>query len=386
MANPEISLLVKMKDEASKELGKLQKNVGLTSKQMRNMGIGMMAAGGAIVAGMGMAVKAANAERIGISRLEAQLKNVGVSYDDVKGSLEDVISATQYKTGIADDEQRIVLGELVMITGDYQRSLDLMPLALDLAAAKEMDLGTAAEVVGRVAVGNTTILKRYGIELKEGATAAEALAEMQSKVGGTAEATRDPMKVLGAQIGDLKEAIGTALLPVVTKWLDKLTLIIKNVQIWAEANPTLIKTIAAVGVALIGAGGLLIALSQISKAVISINAALVVLRALSGPTGWAMLAAGMAIAAGTIVGMKKLIGGATVPTMQHGGIVTRPTFGLMGEAGPEAIVPLSRMRGGVTWTGDIIVQGSVIAERDLAETVREQLFLIKNRNYSTGIA
>lgn len=386
MANPEISLLVKMKDEASKELGKLQKNVGLTSKQMRNMGIGMMAAGGAIVAGMGMAVKAANAERIGISRLEAQLKNVGVSYDDVKGSLEDVISATQYKTGIADDEQRIALGELVMITGDYQRSLDLMPLALDLAAAKEMDLGTAAEVVGRVAVGNTTILKRYGIELKEGATAAEALAEMQSKVGGTAEATRDPMKVLGAQIGDLKEAIGTALLPVVTKWLDKLTLIIKNVQIWAEANPTLIKTIAAVGVALIGAGGLLIALSQISKAVISINAALVVLRALSGPTGWAMLAAGMAIAAGTIVGMKKLIGGATVPTMQHGGIVTRPTFGLMGEAGPEAIVPLSRMRGGVTWTGDIIVQGSVIAERDLAETVREQLFLIKNRNYSTGIA
>jgi len=386
MANPEISLLVKMKDEASKELDKLQKNVGLTSKQMRNMGIGMMAAGGAIVAGMGMAVKAANAERIGISRLEAQLKNVGVSYDHVKGSLEDVISATQYKTGIADDEQRIALGELVMITGDYQRSLDLMPLALDLAAAKEMDLGTAAEVVGRVAVGNTTILKRYGIELKEGATAAEALAEMQSKVGGTAEATRDPMKVLGAQIGDLKEAIGTALLPVVTKWLDKLTLIIKNVQIWAEANPTLIKTIAAVGVALIGAGGLLIALSQISKAVISINAALVVLRALSGPTGWAMLAAGMAIAAGTIVGMKKLIGGATVPTMQHGGIVTRPTFGLMGEAGPEAIVPLSRMRGGVTWTGDIIVQGSVIAERDLAETVREQLFLIKNRNYSTGIA
>ena len=386
MANPEISLLVKMKDEASKELDKLQKNVGLTSKQMRNMGIGMMAAGGAIVAGMGMAVKAANEEQIGISRLEAQLKNVGVSYDDVKGSLEDVISATQYKTGIADDEQRIALGELVMITGDYQRSLDLMPLALDLAAAKEMDLGTAAEVVGRVAVGNTTILKRYGIELKEGATAAEALAEMQSKVGGTAEATRDPMKVLGAQIGDLKEAIGTALLPVVTKWLDKLTLIIKNVQIWAEANPTLIKTIAAVGVALIGAGGLLIALSQISKAVISINAALVVLRALSGPTGWAMLAAGMAIAAGTIVGMKKLIGGATVPTMQHGGIVTRPTFGLMGEAGPEAIVPLSRMRGGVTWTGDIIVQGSVIAERDLAETVREQLFLIKNRNYSTGIA
>lgn len=45
------------------------------------------------------------------------------------------------------------------------------------------------------------------------------------------------------------------------------------------------------------------------------------------------------------------IGGPTVPgvnapRLQEGGIVRRPTFAMIGEAGPEAVVPLDRFRGG----------------------------------------
>src|SRR5690606_17465374 len=36
-----------------------------------------------------------------------------------------------------------------------------------------------------------------------------------------------------------------------------------------------------------------------------------------------------------------------VPAMASGGIVTRPTLALIGEAGPEAVVPLDRGIGGV---------------------------------------
>lgn len=39
-------------------------------------------------------------------------------------------------------------------------------------------------------------------------------------------------------------------------------------------------------------------------------------------------------------------GGEPLPAMQHGGIVTRPTFALLGEAGPEAVVPLRNLRTG----------------------------------------
>jgi hypothetical protein len=56
----------------------------------------------------------------------------------------------------------------------------------------------------------------------------------------------------------------------------------------------------------------------------------------------------------------------------QGGIVTGPTLGLIGEAGPEAVIPLdqmSSMGGSIT----VNVSGSVISEGDLIETVRRGL-------------
>lgn len=71
--------------------------------------------------------------------------------------------------------------------------------------------------------------------------------------------------------------------------------------------------------------------------------------------------------------------------LQHGGIVTRPTVALIGEAGPEAVIPLSRARGlgaGVAVT--VNVEGSVIAEHDLAQTVRDELIRFTRRNPDVG--
>lgn len=55
----------------------------------------------------------------------------------------------------------------------------------------------------------------------------------------------------------------------------------------------------------------------------------------------------------------------------EGGIVTAPTLGLVGEAGPEAVIPLDKagMMGNIT----VNVSGSVIRERDLVETIRRGL-------------
>ncbi len=39
------------------------------------------------------------------------------------------------------------------------------------------------------------------------------------------------------------------------------------------------------------------------------------------------------------------IGGGGIPGFAHGGIVTRPTLGVIGEAGPEAVIPLNRAGG-----------------------------------------
>jgi hypothetical protein len=55
--------------------------------------------------------------------------------------------------------------------------------------------------------------------------------------------------------------------------------------------------------------------------------------------------------------------------MALGGIVTRPTNALIGEAGAEAVIPLSRF-GQMGTTVNITVNGSVTSSNDLTETVR----------------
>jgi phage-related protein len=60
-----------------------------------------------------------------------------------------------------------------------------------------------------------------------------------------------------------------------------------------------------------------------------------------------------------------------IPRLADGGIVTGPTLALVGEAGPEAVIPLD----GRHSMGTVVVNvsGSVITEGDLIETVRRGL-------------
>jgi len=61
----------------------------------------------------------------------------------------------------------------------------------------------------------------------------------------------------------------------------------------------------------------------------------------------------------------------TLPRLADGGIVTSPTVAMIGEAGPEAIIPLDRAGGLGNVT--VNVSGSVITEGDLVEKIRRGL-------------
>lgn len=57
-----------------------------------------------------------------------------------------------------------------------------------------------------------------------------------------------------------------------------------------------------------------------------------------------------------------------IPQLKHGGIVTRPTLALMGEAGPEAVIPLRSGSGGTTVVEQHFhIAGSVVSLRELEE-------------------
>ena len=88
------------------------------------------------------------------------------------------------------------------------------------------------------------------------------------------------------------------------------------------------------------------------------------------PMGIALLAIGgitLGVSAGARAGGGGGGGGEGVsfPRMAAGGVVTRPTLAMIGEAGPEAVVPLGKGMGGTT----IIVHGSIWQTEDLARAV-----------------
>jgi hypothetical protein len=71
---------------------------------------------------------------------------------------------------------------------------------------------------------------------------------------------------------------------------------------------------------------------------------------------------------------KKVLGGSNnFVAMAEGGIVTKPTNALIGEAGAEAVIPLDKM-GGFGTTVNINVAGSVISEGELQSVIQDALY------------
>ena len=75
----------------------------------------------------------------------------------------------------------------------------------------------------------------------------------------------------------------------------------------------------------------------------------------------------------------------SMPKMAAGGIVTRRTAAIIGESGPEAVIPLNKtFGGGITIVNNI--QGSVITEKEMALKVRNDIAqLLRRKGLNTAI-
>ncbi len=269
MANT-LEIIVKATDNASKTLQSINKELAPIGLSVTKIGAAMMGMGVAMVAGLGMAVKSAEEERISIMRLDAQLKNLGISYDNVKESLEGVIKVTMLKTGVADDAQRDAISRLLLVTNDYNKALKLLPLTLDLAAAGEMDAGTAATYLGKAMLELENGAEKVSIRFGRTTLEFKNLDELMKRVGGTAERMVSPLTVMGNLFKDLTETIGAQLLPDVNNIVGGLNSFLNGLK---NINPELLRlgTYATVSGAalLLLVGGLNSAIGIMSKLTIT---------------------------------------------------------------------------------------------------------------------
>lgn len=323
MADPKVDILIKARDEASKQLEGIRGKIDSMSKGMAIAGGVMVGAGIAITAALGGAMKAAAEEEAGIVRLSTAMKNVGISYDEVRGSLEKWIDTQQQKTAIADSEQRDALASLIRMTGDLTKAQDMLTLGMDIAVGTGRDLASANTLLMYAMGGNWGQLEQYIPAIKAAATEEEKWRLLRELFAGQAEAygkTMDAqMKLLQHNLSDIKESIGALVMEAVTPLIEKVQSVVVTLKAWIDLNPEMMRVITltagatGIGALVIGFG--LLATVMVVKVIPATIAmittvwhlvtALLAAIIATGPWGWAAAV----VALGTIIASSVIIHG-----------------------------------------------------------------------------
>lgn len=380
-----------------------------TNSKLGKFGSVAKAAAGAFVAGfaadqvvdfLGDATKAAEEDKKSQALLANQLRETNKATDAQIAKVEDSINALSRQTGVADDKLRPAFAALARSTGDTEEAQRELALAMDIAAGRGVDLETVTAALEKAHNGNIGALSRLGVATKdaEGNTLSleQAMAKAADTYAGAAEAAVTPSERMSVAWGELKEQVGTVLLPVLEKlstWAAETLLpAMQNAITWIQTNwPTFEHafqtTWAIVGPILEDIGTAIKTTVAVAMTVIQ-----PLIDLLHGDWGKAWedfrdrisdvwdgitsligrqkdiilgLIGGMVSALKSAVNafirlwnaldftMPKVhvpgtnidIGGFTIglpdiPLLAKGGIVNRPTLAVVGERGPEAVVPL----------------------------------------------
>jgi hypothetical protein len=390
---------------------------------------------GGLATGLGLATKAAVEDQKAQDLLAQQLRTSAMATDDVIAENEKFISSMSMAKAVTDDELRPAMANLVRSTGSVEVAQSLMNTALDIAAATGKDLETVTMALGKAANGQTAALTKLDPSLKGVIDSESTLGDITDALsvsfGGAADVAAKSyegrMKSMKIAMDETKESIGAALLPALQKLLE----ILQPVAKWAQENTRLFLIITGVvggfAAAIIVANTaikLFAIATQVASAaqavfnfVMSANpigiviiavaafvAALVILEKKFGivSKGFELFSDGfyrfiinpikqainfiadLIRAIGKIPGVKGIgnfLGGIDIPGFADGGIVTRPTLAMVGEKGPEAIVPLGRGGGvgGVT----VNVTGGLSTSAEIGQAV---VNAIRAYNRSAGPA
>ena len=189
---------------------------------------GVALAGAAVVSFLGDATKAAAEDEASQKQLALALKNTTGATDEQIASTEAWIDGMSRSTGVADDELRPALANLVRAHGDEKKAQEDLAVAMDIAAARGIDLQTVTLAMAKAASGNVGALGRLGIATKnaKGETMAydEVLQEASRTMGGAAAEAASTlegrMKRMNVAWEESKETVGFAVLPVMAQAAD----------------------------------------------------------------------------------------------------------------------------------------------------------------------
>lgn len=191
-------------------------------------------AGGALLAFGREAAEAALEDQRAQERLAKTLQNVTGATREQIAAVEDYIATTESQFAVMDDELRPAFETLLRATKDTAMAQKLLQLALDVSAGSGKSLQEVSLALVKAYGGNMRGLKDLGIQVKTtaGDTASfanvyEQLVTMFSGQGmAAAESQTGQINSMKIAFENMKEAIGTALLPVMLQLANSLGLVL----------------------------------------------------------------------------------------------------------------------------------------------------------------
>ena len=331
----------------------------------------------AALAGLGVALvgatKAAMEDEAEQAILALTLQNVTGATEAQVIASEDMIAQMSRASGVADSELRPALASLVRGTKDIATATDALSLAQDISAGSGKSLSEVSDALAKAYGGNMKGLQALSPEIKAMIKDGASLDDVMNVLGGTfggaaataADTAAGKFKILKNSLDETKESIGAALIPVIEAGLP----ILQQFADWAQDNPDkFVKIAGAIGAvaAAVVATNVAMSLNPFVIAAVGIVAMAVAFNKLADSMDKINKVGGIAtrVIGGLlfpIVGqVANILKGATdflsgdetpnspsagieIPKMAAGGIVNGPTLAMIGEAGPEAVIPLSRM-------------------------------------------
>jgi hypothetical protein len=147
------------------ELDKLDAKAATTGDKLATIGKGVTLGLATLVGGIGAAaVHFADQWDQAHARLQASLKAAGTSYGAHQSQIASLDKSMEHY-GFTNAQVEDALSHAVVSTQDYGKAQDAVRLAVELAAARHIDLAQATDTVDKALTGNLRPLKQLGIDL-----------------------------------------------------------------------------------------------------------------------------------------------------------------------------------------------------------------------------
>ena len=232
--------------QAKRDLGGFDDKMKSTIKSVASLAVAMIAVKKSFDF-FAQSTKMAMEQEAIFRKLQSSVEITGKAWGSASGELDKLFASLQRTTKYGDTESAEVFQRIITLTGDYDKALTGLPIALDLAASGLFNAETAARYVGMAMTGNIEMLGRYIAEFK--ATTNEQLKNMDAsekvayavdvlreKFGGLAEkelqTTSGQLKQLNNYWGDFREAIGDKVLPMISAVQEDLMGLAEILGLW----------------------------------------------------------------------------------------------------------------------------------------------------------